>query len=616
MFRNMLFPALLFLALSSGLTAQRLPVQIYTARDGLLSNSVTAIAQDSRGYIWIGTDEGVSVYDGFQFRNHRLGDEREWGRVNAVLESRTEPGTMWIATNGGGLVRFRRGTMERMPPVGVQRADRVNTIVEGVGGTLWCGTDDGIYRFRDGTMSKVTTPLMSEYVGMVRDGRGKLWCTDEKNLWVFDERTETLTPADIPGIPDDSVLVASPLVDGTLAVSVLGSTVRVVDDGRVVYTVIVPTKVAAYVTKDQEGRFWVSTPSGIYTHRPPAGMLEGRLLTTNNGLPANDLTALFLDREKNLWCGTNGRGLAKIEPVRTTLFPLAGLTGKGIVDTAGHLWVASDHGLYEFYRDTLYRWQREYHLVGTTKGYVAPVALAEDTRGRLWCTAPDGSIHGISVKRTPYAASRLKQEYRLDTSGGFPVALTVTIMIDRRGRLWYCMLSGGVFIVDVNGVPFGVQRFDHPGQTSLRDVREFYEDRRGTVWGLGYDPGVETFTADGDRYRIDTADAVRALLPYGTYRGVTQTNDGAYWFGARYAGLFRIADGAVRRYTTADGMLTNQLWSLSSTEEGGAAHRIAGGRDGGARSFARPFHAGAHRGPIAGEHHPNVSGDLVRRHAF
>lgn len=569
MSRNRLFFVIFIFNLSPELTAQRLPVQVYTTRDGLLSNSVSAIAQDTRGYLWIGTDEGVSVYDGYQFRNHRLGDVREWGRVNAVIESRSEPGTMWIATNGGGLVRFRRGVMEPMPVAGTMRADRVNSVVEGEGGTLWCATDDGIYRFRERSMTKVATPELSQYVSLVRDAQGRLWCSDEQRLWIFDERTESLAPADIPGVPDDSVLAVTPLPDSTVAVSVAGASVRIVRDKRVVHTIVLPTKVAAMVTMDHRGRYWTTTPSGLFLHTPPALGLDERLLTTNNGLPANEMTALFFDREDNVWCGTNGRGLTKIEPAKTTLFALSGLTGKAAVDTAGHLWAASDHGLYEFFRDTSDRWQRQYHLVGSTKGYLSPVALAFDARGRLWCTVPDGALQCVSVKRTPHSASDLKLEYRLDTAGGFPKALTVTLMADRRNRLWYCMKDGGAAVVDVNGPPRLLQRFDYPSQTSLRDVREFSEDARGRVWGLGFDPGVETFVPDGDGYRQDPADTVRALLPYGTYRSAVQTRGGAFWFGTRYGGLVRIAGGTVRRYTTADGMLTNQIWSLHATEEGG-----------------------------------------------
>ncbi|MBP6673552.1 MAG: hypothetical protein KA247_10405, partial [Bacteroidetes bacterium] len=90
---------------------QRLPVQTYTSKDGLASNFITEIYQDSKGYLWIGTDEGISIFDGDRFKNIRFDDTKVWGYVNDIIESKLHPEEMWIATNGGGLVKLSGGVL-------------------------------------------------------------------------------------------------------------------------------------------------------------------------------------------------------------------------------------------------------------------------------------------------------------------------------------------------------------------------------------------------------------------------------------------------------------------------------------------------------------------------
>jgi len=85
--------------------AQVLPFQLYTMRDGLASTLVSSVMQDSRGFLWIGTMDGISVFDGREFHNYTLADGLPFSRVNDIIESKKHPGTMWIATNGGGICK-------------------------------------------------------------------------------------------------------------------------------------------------------------------------------------------------------------------------------------------------------------------------------------------------------------------------------------------------------------------------------------------------------------------------------------------------------------------------------------------------------------------------------
>src|SRR5439155_14442070 len=122
-----------------------LPFHIYTTKDGLASNHITAICQDSRGFFWVGTDEGLNVYDGETFRTFTTADGLVNSYVTSVIESRQSPGTMWIASIADGVTRYRNGefTAFRFPPDSLRVF--AGNIAEDRQGTLWCMTSRGVF---------------------------------------------------------------------------------------------------------------------------------------------------------------------------------------------------------------------------------------------------------------------------------------------------------------------------------------------------------------------------------------------------------------------------------------------------------------------------------------
>lgn len=84
--------------------AQQLPVRRYDVSDGLANSQVMAIRQDRKGYLWFGTWEGLSRFDGYRFTNYGVRDGLGHPVINDIIEDRH--GRLWIATNGGGVARL------------------------------------------------------------------------------------------------------------------------------------------------------------------------------------------------------------------------------------------------------------------------------------------------------------------------------------------------------------------------------------------------------------------------------------------------------------------------------------------------------------------------------
>src|SRR5713101_7613642 len=83
--------------------AEQLPIKTYTTADGLVRDQINRIVQDSHGFLWFCTAEGLSRYDGYKFTNYTTDQGLPHRVVNDLLETRS--GIYWVAT-GDGLCRF------------------------------------------------------------------------------------------------------------------------------------------------------------------------------------------------------------------------------------------------------------------------------------------------------------------------------------------------------------------------------------------------------------------------------------------------------------------------------------------------------------------------------
>src|SRR3984893_10521772 len=89
---------------SLSVSAEQLPVRHYGVYDGLPHSNIRCILQDSRGYLWIGTADGLSRFDGYRFTTYDTGDGLGHSFINAITEDRQ--GRIWVASNGGGVSCF------------------------------------------------------------------------------------------------------------------------------------------------------------------------------------------------------------------------------------------------------------------------------------------------------------------------------------------------------------------------------------------------------------------------------------------------------------------------------------------------------------------------------
>ncbi len=454
------FPQLAFLfaalsLFSEAVLCQTLPFQSYTTRDGLPSNHVTALCQDSRGYLWIGTDNGLSVYDGTEFKNFTTADGLSNLYITDIIESRKQPGTFWIGTIAGGLVKMHGGHFT-VYHIG---DDNVSSLCEDMEGTLWCSSGGGNFR-----ISNDSALFVSE-----TDRQGS--SIEELNGAVVILTGHTLTQFRLDGLESrqqhfdllkPGEVLAATTVDHSGVLWAFSSEGRLLElDSsltlrRSLQTPLKPSMdTPPGIMDDGKGLLWITTPRGI--------LLVSKTDHTSRTL--SDLGIPFLqpsgqiikDREGTVWFGTYAHGLVKLLDDRIFRIPLdpvseAAYNLVACSDTNGHIWISTTSTLTEVARSEAKQWKVFRHPIGRGTTAYASSALMIDPQDKLW-------VVPIWRVRKPFLRYRIRE--RTDAMSDMDQVKSIlpeelathgvglTFAIDQYHRGWFTFGPSGVALVDL-----------------------------------------------------------------------------------------------------------------------------------------------------------------------
>jgi signal transduction histidine kinase/ligand-binding sensor domain-containing protein len=492
--------------------------------DGLPQNTVTAVLQTRDGYIWIGSYNGLSCFDGDHFTVFEAGSTPGLAssRVTSLFED--DKGVLWIGHEGGKLTRYQAGKFESCPLTPARRRGNIIGIVSDGYGDIWLQNDEGrLSRERDGL---VLTPEPGVYGGicqLARNKQGTIWVGRNGRISVLDH--DRLTPLPIAdGNTNTSFIGIGAARDGGLWL-VTTNQLREWKDGNWTKDRGVPPFQGAPMLKLLENRdgtlIGASSDHGFALVRPDRTVSKFSRATV---FTSDWVIALCVDREGGVWVGTGGAGLALVRECNVqTLAPPDAWQGRAVLsvcaDHEGALWVGTEGvGLYRFQNHI---WTNFGYPSGVQNPYVW--SIAEDNSGNLWAGTWNAGLfvrHGQHFDPAP-GLERI--------AGAMPALLPA-----RAGGLWI-------------GTADGLLRYNSSGKYS---------------W-LGRQEG-------------STNNDVRCII---------ETHDGTIWFGTTGEGLFRVQDGVLKSFRKADGLPTDFIQCLREDENGaiwvgtfgGGVCRIKGG---------------------------------------
>ena len=570
-----------FVVLISGVQppalSQVLPFRNYTSRDGLLSNYSLALCTDSRGYLWIGSNDGLTRYDGISFVNYTVADGLAFSRVTCLHESQRHPGTLWIGTNGGGISRLVDGRFTNYRVGTTLWSNSISTLAEDCTGRVWAATSEGVFFFRDSAFVRlpIAVPRSDNNVALEAPD-SSIWIVTDRQI--FSHSPQTNVTHVVPITPRGNGKFQACTVDrsGSIWLSTSSGHILRVKGETVVESIPTGSDFHSFLTFDADGSLWAGINDGLLRISDPG---EGPLhrhathYTAANGLKESPLVDGVIDREGDLWLAYNSAGIAKLGDYSVATYPLGSATyapnnSTAVCDQNNHIWVCSENGLTEYWNDSAGGWKSFRHGETTMKSQDIPLSLCRDADGNLWVCQARGTIRQFRILGSAHRASRLVLLKRFQPGVQFPNAVAMFLFCDDNGLLWCSMGDNrGVFLLNPQLRTPYLRTYTTANGLPDMSVRAIYEDSHGNIWFGGYAGGLSVLSAEeplSARLKLFTTEQG---LPNNSIRSITEDSLGTLWVGTRYGGLAYLQDSVFHQVSLKDGLLSTAVWCMSHSSQ-------------------------------------------------
>jgi signal transduction histidine kinase/ligand-binding sensor domain-containing protein len=558
---------------------------------GFPGGPVYGITQTADGYLWIAAEKGLVRFDGISFRLIEPSAEIAPTGPTVLGVAAGPDGSVWARLKGSAMVRFRHGALENiLPMIGLPGSVVTAMLPAGAGRMLLTTVGEGAVSFQIGESAKVVAPreaLKASFIISVAETRGgDLWF-GTRDAGLLRLQGSSLSRI-VQGLPNAKINCLLAGENGELWIGTDRGVARWTAD--VVTTAGVPeglrTVSAIGMIRDRDSNLWIAAGA--------RGLLRvnnrGLITVTSGARPfAGAVTAVFEDRERNLWVGTT-RGIVRLRDGGFTTFSTAqSVPADGVgpvyVDSSGRVWFGPGRGgLYRLQdgridrvnvpglgEDVVYSitgggedvWvgRQRGGLTRVRPGAGASVAAHTFTQAN---GLAQNSVYAVHRTRdgTIWAgtlsggASRLKDGVftTYSTANGLASNTVASILESADGTLWFATPSG------VSTLSHGVwHQYAAANGLPADDVNTLFEDAAGTVWA-GTSGGAAFFRGG----QFHSPGAIQTFLR-GSVVGFAEDSTGSLWMEttdrlvrvpreAFARGAF--ADGVLREFGTVDGLTT------------------------------------------------------------
>lgn len=524
-----------------------------TVEDGLSSNTVYSFLQDSRGFMWFGTSEGLNRYDGYSFKLYRhdpndstsISDNFIW--FESLYEDRD--GMIWVGTKTAGLNRFdpitetfKRFQHDPNDPSSLSSNNSITLWGEN-SGVLWVGTDRGVNMLNletetfehfqhdpDDPASLVHNRIWRIY-GSGRENEAELWIGTLNGLDRFDRETRTFEHIRLDGLYPDGTS-PQPITDiysdgrGTLW---LGSFVGLVKldlktmatnfyrhDPENSNSLNFDLITSIWQDPGTQGRvLWITTRLGLNRFDTETETFSHYAYdpAKPEGISAYSVVGLYEDKFQRLWIGSHSHGINGLNPpmqnfsvIKYDLDNPKGLGSwevRGIhEDQEGALWIGTQFGLNKWNRTTgiFTRYTFSSETTGIAGANVI-TGIAEDNHGNLWLGTRGGGL----IKFDPPTGDFRQFRHKPANPNSLASDWIGRVYFDSFGTLWVGT-SGQIFsrlfpedqsvglFTHFNPQP------DYKGELTSEIGFAFLEDSYGDFWIGSHFTGLYRLDREAEKF--------------------------------------------------------------------------------------------------------------------
>ncbi|BCS34383.1 histidine kinase [Luteitalea sp. TBR-22] len=522
-------------AVASAQPTARLIVDHWQVEDGLPQNTITSIAQDEQGYLWIATRKGLARFDGAQFTSPGRVGGIDLGNLRLTSVLPDENGALWVGTYGSGVLRIANGDVLRYGRAEGVPHDVVWDLSRDRLGRVWLASSRGARVFEGGRWQAPPLPpdLATDGVNGVYHARnGRLWLATSRHGLVAiagDGTVRRYGPAE--GVPSQVSSVAE-TPDGAIWAATSQGAIRMLDEQVTRFSTAegLPVERVLQVLVDRRGVVWMATHGGGLVRYDGARFESVRRA---EGLTSDYLIALTEDRDGALWVGTLSAGLNRLAPAARELldtraglppFPVTTVYQRG---QTRHWWIGTYGG----------------GLVSLLEGVVRVYTKADGLPSNAITTVAGGTGDSVWVGTNGAGAFRFENGRVVERVGPEVTGASLRTIEASRGVVWF---GGNGLVRYEHGQ---MRRYGEADGLKSPEVRVIYavNDR---VWVGTYGGGLQSLEPDG-RF-VDYGEREGLTNPFVT--SLHHDRSDVLWIGTYGGGLFALRNGRISGITTRDGL--------------------------------------------------------------
>ncbi|MDP4208748.1 MAG: two-component regulator propeller domain-containing protein [Bacteroidota bacterium] len=559
----------------------------FTQENGLSNNIVHCVFQDSKGWLWFGTSQGLDRFDGYKFtvfkndpdyRSSLLGQ-----LVRVIFEDSKK--NLWVGMENGGLNRFNRQkeTFEHYyVRWGTKKAYgySVNSIAEDKKGLLWIGCDKGVQVFdptsgkeiRQITLNPGAAASIYNYVHVLHfDKRGNLWIGTNAGLDLLNCKTNRVQHVSLPlnNRQTDEIHDIFEDTDGKLWIGTYNSGLIIVDpltmqaSNFVVDATNERCSTIRTVFRDRQGLYWIGSRGGLYVFNKNRNSINSIFHDDRelNSLGHNSILDIYQDVKGDIWLGTRG-GISHYTREAQFFKHYRALPEQGRylndnevyafwIDPKGDIWVGTERGgINIFDRKTgtfRYLMHSDTNPNSISKNCIK--AFMDDGTGNLWIGTFMGGIDVMNLQTgrlTHFSHNSEKASSLIDNR-------IWTLFRDSKGQIWTGTFKG---LELFNPKTKNFIHYNHI--SGNQPIFWINEDRQHNLW-IGGEADMVVYEPLSGKVK-HFQERTRAFC---------QDSKGRIWIATIDKGLalYNKDKGSLKYYSEKDGIANNQVLCIQQDDD-------------------------------------------------
>ena len=580
------FAAIVFLILLCPEADGQYRFTLFDSYKGLSNGSVHCMYQDSDGYLWIGTQDGLNCFDGYNFTVFRNRENDSLSLSDSFILSITEDssGNLWIgARNGLNCLNRKTGLVKRYYEAEGEKhifQNSYTSLVTGKDKRIWFEHLGHVIYFNPATDKLVKLEIPLNPVAMpVADREGNIWiCTlsgrifrvgDDLSLTRYEFQTDFKTDirtSSIACINSKGILYLASGNEIVLFDTQTGKRL----EGKIDLPNIIQN-----MSGDSKGNVWVSSSEGLYS----VDGFKFEFITNDESdhrsIPPGAVLCSYEDRDGNLWVGTGTVGVSVYQPaqaafklLRSSIYNDA--VSSAFQDNRGVLWIGTSSALFRYLLKNPSRTSAEdieNNIAHVYKIELVPgkrtkvISLTGDGGGKIWAGTSGNGIFILDE------GGRVRGHI-LKTPGGLPDNTVFYLRKDKSGMIW-ASTENGQARSDPTTKQWMIFRKGGEREICGNYVISSYADSKGNTW-ICTSEGLDVYDASLKRIKsfsstADTSSALRRTI----ITSCTEDPDNNMWIATLSKGIYEFRnDGKIIHYDMGNALESNVIYAIQSDLRG------------------------------------------------